>query len=104
MATVVSNDSNPSAVVTSGTGSTAPTSDAMPNGSLTALPGGSSVSGNSTVIPQAVLDAVSSNQVTSTKYYVYGAIAVIAVGFVIYFAFDKAGSVIDIAEHVAKKL
>lgn len=91
-------------VTTSGTGAVTPSNDAMPSGSLTNLPGGSTISGTSTVIPQAVLDSVGSTQVTNTKLYIAGALILLVVFMVVWFAYDKAGSVIDIVDNVTKKL
>ena len=112
MSTPVSTDTSPTAITTAANGSTvaAPinysteANQAIPGGSLSSLPGGSTVNGTSTVIPQAILNSVGSTQVTSAKVWIAGALILLVIFAVIWFAYDKAGSVIDIVDNVSKKL
>jgi peptidoglycan DL-endopeptidase CwlO len=100
------------AATSSSTSTSASTSDAMPGGSLSALPGGTSVTGDSSVAPEAqpITQPATSSlaQNTSTKNVVIGAavVLVVIVGgyYLIRSKLDIVRDVVDIGDHVKAHL
>jgi cobalamin biosynthesis Mg chelatase CobN len=110
--TAFENTTSSGTSTTSSSTSSSTTSDAMPDGSLQALPGGTSVTGDNSVAPetQPITEPATSSlaQNTSTKNVIIGGVVIVVliVGgyFLIRSKLDIVDDVVDIADRVKKHL